>query len=58
MSTKNLLAVIVLILLGIVAILIYREQQETPLESFASDVTEAVEVLGDDVDSNITIRTE
>ncbi len=58
MSTKNLLTVIVAILIGIVAILLYREQQETPLESLTNDVSDVVEDIGDEIDENTTIRTE
>ncbi len=53
-TTKILLTILVIAVLGILGVMIYQSQNETPADQMADSVNEFTEEVGDEIDDATT----
>lgn len=56
MSTKSLITIVIVLLVGILAVMVFQANDRTPLEKLGDGVNEFTEEVSDEIDDNTTIR--
>ncbi len=56
MNTKSLITIVIVLLAGILAVMVFQANEKTPIEKMSDGVNEFVEEVGDEIDDNTTVK--